>query len=176
MRPHPAATVLLLREPYEVLMVRRNPELAFMGGFWVFPGGRVEAEDGSPETAARRELAEEAGITLAPDAELVAFARWITPLGLPRRFDTWFFLALADAHTPAPAVDGSEIVEARWITPSDALSDSSPIAFPTRTQLERLMAFTDASALMTASRGVTIEPVQPEIVHHDGSAAIVIPK
>lgn len=43
----PAATVLLLRNGesgVEVLMVRRNSKLAF-GGMWVFPGGRVDADD-----------------------------------------------------------------------------------------------------------------------------------
>lgn len=43
----PAATVLLLRNGesgVEVLMVRRNSEIAF-GGMWVFPGGRVDSTD-----------------------------------------------------------------------------------------------------------------------------------
>src|SRR5579875_1714836 len=74
----PAATVILLREPFEVLMVKRNPDLAFMGGYWVFPGGKVEAADGSPEGAARRELGEEVSIDLAASTELIPFARWIT--------------------------------------------------------------------------------------------------
>ena len=46
----PAATVLLLRTPsqvapFEVLMLRKNAKIAF-GGMWVFPGGRIEAQDG----------------------------------------------------------------------------------------------------------------------------------
>ena len=50
----PAATVALLREGnagLEVLLVLRNPELRFMGGTWVFPGGRTDPEDysASPE-------------------------------------------------------------------------------------------------------------------------------
>jgi len=47
---HAAATVLLLRESegeLEVLMMRRGTGLAFMGGMWVFPGGRVDACDTS---------------------------------------------------------------------------------------------------------------------------------
>ncbi len=43
----PAATVLLLRNGesgVEVLMLRRNSEIAF-GGMWVFPGGRVDEGD-----------------------------------------------------------------------------------------------------------------------------------
>lgn len=51
-----AATVLLLREfdgELEVLMMRRAATLAFMGGLWVFPGGRLEPVDHSPEAIAR---------------------------------------------------------------------------------------------------------------------------
>jgi 8-oxo-dGTP pyrophosphatase MutT (NUDIX family) len=52
-----AATVLLLRETegtsLEVLMLRRAAQLSFMGGMWVFPGGRVDDADASPRTHAR---------------------------------------------------------------------------------------------------------------------------
>ena len=51
-----AATVLLLREAgceLEVLMMRRATTLAFMGGLWVFPGGRLEPVDHSPAAIAR---------------------------------------------------------------------------------------------------------------------------
>lgn len=52
-----AATVLLLRETagaLEVLMVRRHAAIAFMGGMWVFPGGRLDEADAAPD--ARRRL------------------------------------------------------------------------------------------------------------------------
>ena len=51
-----AATVLLLREQdrnLEVLMMRRAAALSFMGGMWVFPGGRLEPIDCSREAIAR---------------------------------------------------------------------------------------------------------------------------
>ena len=51
-----AATVLLLREQQgelEVLMMRRGAALSFMAGMWVFPGGRMEPADQSPEALAR---------------------------------------------------------------------------------------------------------------------------
>lgn len=51
-----AATVLLLRESagaLEVLMMRRAAAVAFMGGLWVFPGGRLEPDDHSPRALAR---------------------------------------------------------------------------------------------------------------------------
>ncbi len=57
--PH-AATVLLLREDdagLQVLLTKRAAGLSFMGGLWVFPGGRMEASDLSPELAARSDQA-----------------------------------------------------------------------------------------------------------------------
>src|SRR5437867_1360465 len=91
--PRPAATVILLRggaERLEVLMVRRNPAARFMGGAWVFPGGAVDSAADAPTTAgapshpsdathrhaARREVAEEAGLRLDDPAALVPFAHW----------------------------------------------------------------------------------------------------
>ena len=88
-----------------------------MPGVWVFPGGAVDPDDGDGEAGYRacavRELEEEAGIALPADEELVLFSRWITPEVVSRRFDAWFFLALAPAHTP-PEPDGIETTEARW--------------------------------------------------------------
>ena len=48
--PVPAATVVLVRESpqqedLEVLLLLRNSKLAFHGGHWVFPGGRVDKAD-----------------------------------------------------------------------------------------------------------------------------------
>jgi 8-oxo-dGTP pyrophosphatase MutT (NUDIX family) len=47
---HPAATVLLLRDPHgvEVYLQRRPRRLGFAGGLWVFPGGRVDDADRDP--------------------------------------------------------------------------------------------------------------------------------
>jgi 8-oxo-dGTP pyrophosphatase MutT (NUDIX family) len=53
---HPAATVLLLREQrgkLEVLMMRRSESVSFMGGMWVFPGGRLDAADVAPRAMSR---------------------------------------------------------------------------------------------------------------------------
>ena len=60
--PRPAASVMVFRPAAsgpEVLYLQRSPDLAFHGGYWVFPGGRIDREDwadGQPhdeEAAAR---------------------------------------------------------------------------------------------------------------------------
>jgi 8-oxo-dGTP pyrophosphatase MutT (NUDIX family) len=149
----PAATVVLLRDGRagpEALLVRRNAQLAFHGGAWVFPGGRIDPADYGADPkdtveaarrAACREAWEEAGVRIAPDA-LLAVARWVTPEGLPKRFDAWFFAARAGADTVR--VDGSEIHEHQWIRPPDALDahrnatlDLPPPTWVTLHQLSR---------------------------------------
>ena len=128
--PTPAATVVLLRDGEggpEVLMLRKNSKIAF-GGMWVFPGGRIDAEDfpedGDKELAARnaaaREAEEEAGIDVDP-ADFVWFAHWTPPPSTPVRFATWFFAARAGEH--AIRIDDGEIKDHRWIRPADALAE-----------------------------------------------------
>jgi 8-oxo-dGTP pyrophosphatase MutT (NUDIX family) len=123
---HPAATVVLLREgrgALEVLLLRRNAQLAFHGGAWVFPGGRVDPGEGAGEEGARRaavrEAREEAGLALDP-ASLVRLSHWTTPEGQPRRFATWFFVA--EAGREEVRIDGGEIHEHRWLAVGDALA------------------------------------------------------
>jgi 8-oxo-dGTP pyrophosphatase MutT (NUDIX family) len=56
--PRPAATVITVRDGpngYEILMLRRNLNSDFVGGAYVFPGGRVDEADAGP-AAQRRTL------------------------------------------------------------------------------------------------------------------------
>jgi A/G-specific adenine glycosylase len=60
-RPHMRGSVVVLERGGRWLVQRRAPG-ALLGGLWEFPGGRIEPGE-SPETAARRELREETGLT-----------------------------------------------------------------------------------------------------------------
>ena len=183
--PRPAATVILLRggdHALEVLLVRRNPEARFMGGAWVFPGGAVDRDEGDGQpalrSAARRELQEEAGITLDDPATLVPFSRWITPAQVKIRFDTWFYLAPAPPGAE-PTPDGSEVVEARWLAPADALAAAAAgelfMVFPTIKHMEQLTGFACADALLAHARGRDVRPVQPRVIVSGETARILLP-
>jgi 8-oxo-dGTP pyrophosphatase MutT (NUDIX family) len=183
--PRLAATVIVIRagEPgLEVLLVRRTPRARFMAGTWVFPGGAVDPGDGAGQpglrAAAARELQEEAGITLGPDPELVGFSHWITPERVRIRYDTWFYLASMPDDQQA-RVDGREIVDARWLTPAEALVASErgemEIVFPTRKQLERLARFASPGELLAHARDAPIRPVQPRVLGSGEQARIVLP-
>lgn len=82
-------------------------------------------------------------------------ARFITPLGPPRRFDTRFFVAAAPAGqlvTP----DESEVVNARWVSPDEALelwsSDSFPLMSVTHRMLACLRRYSNVQALLETAR------------------------
>jgi 8-oxo-dGTP pyrophosphatase MutT (NUDIX family) len=176
-----AASLILLRDSDdgpEVLLVERNPEQRFMGGAWVFPGGALQAEDASHAGAAVRELAEEAGIALTADAEIVPFSRWITPAEVKVRFDTWFFVARSPAGARA-IPDGAECVNARWIRPADALAahgrEELLLVFPTIKHLEQLCEFETVAAALADARSRTVEPVQPRVVVRGGAAEVLLP-
>lgn len=161
----PAASVIVLRDaPFEVLLLRRHEKSSFVPDAWVFPGGMMDDEDrGDFRVTAARELREETGIVV--DAQtLVATSRWITPIGLPKRFDTWFFLAKVERDV-AITVQESELVESLWIAPADALTRKDlKMVFPTIKNLEAIAGFTSAAALIDSRRGAIIEPVMPVLV------------
>ena len=166
----------------EVLLLKRSEEAKFMPGVWVFPGGAVDPEDGEGEAGFRacavRELAEEAAIELPADEELVLFSRWITPEVISTRFDAWFFLALAPAHTP-PQPDGVETVEAAWFEPRAALDAQEAgelvLAFPTVRQLESLLPFGTADEALAAHRDRAVEAILPKVVGTPEDHRVVLP-
>jgi 8-oxo-dGTP pyrophosphatase MutT (NUDIX family) len=166
-----------------VLLVQRTSEASFMPGVWVFPGGTVDPGDAGDQEAAHRacavrELHEEAGIALADHAELIAWSRWITPELVPVRFDTRFYVAVAPAHSP-PRPDRSEITEAAWISPAQALERHSAggfeLVFPTIKHLESLLPYSSADDVLTAARDRVIEPVLPRVIGEGGERRVVLP-
>jgi len=141
--PKPAVVCIVQRDDGAVLLGRRNPSLRFMGGHYVFPGGRIDADEGVAHVegaasaneacavhAAVREVFEETGLLLTegsvPPAADLRVAREAV-LADPRAFDgvleRFSQTIYARAFTPAGA----------WVTP-----ESSPIRFDTCYFLHRL--------------------------------------
>jgi 8-oxo-dGTP pyrophosphatase MutT (NUDIX family) len=107
---------------------------------------------------------------------LVLTSRWITPVGVPKRFDTFFFLAIAGADA-VPSVDNGEdgeAVELRWITPSAAI-ETLPIVFPTQKNLEALAGFESARELIDSRRGIDIPTTRPVLLVENGKKKIILP-
>ena len=177
--PRPSASVIVLRDggAPELLLVQRNPQQPFMGGFWVFPGGAVDDGE-SHRLAAVRELAEEASIAGLDPGELVEYSRWITPEAIDVRFDTHFFLARAPQDA-RPRADGRECVDLRWATAREALDARArgelPLVFPTIKLLEGLAEFGSVAELLEHARGLDVRPVLPRVVGSGGETRVLLP-
>ena len=184
--PAPAATVVLLRDvsgALEVLLLRRNSQLAFHGGAWVFPGGRIDAQDsgeggdeGTARRAASREAREEAGLEIDP-AALVQISHWTTPEALPKRFATWFFLAAADSTQVR--VDGGEIHAHAWLSPEAALearrAGEIELPPPTFVTLSTLLGKRSVADAVAAARAAAPLSYLPRVVRVDGGACSLYP-
>lgn len=156
----PSATVVLLRDASagpEVLMLRKNSEIAF-GGMWVFPGGKIDDADravaddelGAAQVAAARETLEETGLTVEPRA-FTWFARWTPPPAPRKRFTTWFFAAEA-GDVGEVTIDDGEIKDHAWINPGDALERHGKgeidLVPPTWVTLYHLSRYSPSSAIV----------------------------
>ena len=95
------------------------------------------------------------GMLLALD-ELVPYAHWITPEGMPKRFDTWFFLAAAPPEQVG-AHDGKESTDSIWVSPREALEGGETgrfkLPFPTTRNLIRLGKQPGVKAALDDCRG-----------------------
>ncbi len=106
------------------------------------------------------------GLTLRPHA-LVPFARWITPVTRPKRFDTVFLLARAPENQLG-LHDGTESVESLWLAPERAIADGEAgrfnLMFPTMMNLRKLGRAATVEEALAAARQSRIIPILPEMV------------
>src|SRR5262244_393816 len=118
------------------------------------------------------------GIVLALD-ELVPYAHWVTPEGMPKRFDTWFFLAAAPPDQLG-AHDGKESTDSIWVSPREALQGGETgrfkLPFPTTRNLIKLGKQTSVKAALDDSRGKSIVTVMPVMTRLNGGRQLRIPK
>jgi 8-oxo-dGTP pyrophosphatase MutT (NUDIX family) len=113
------------------------------------------------------------GLRLRDDL-LLPWARWITPEFEPRRFDTWFFVALLPAGQTARDVSG-EADATTWISP--AAADGLAMLAPTRSMLDDLCAYRSMVDVVAASGGRDAAgPVLPRVeLTADGAAVLRLP-
>lgn len=191
MPPRPAATVVALRDSdqgSEVLLVQRAKRDG-SAGIWVFPGGKVESEDGvideahpaqalgAARRAGVRETEEEAGFRLEASA-LGLIARWITPPVARKRFDTWFFATHVE-RTVEVTVDGGEICDHRWMRPERILearlAGGLDLAPPTFVTIHWLAEYQNVRAAMDGLVRESVPKIEPNICRIENGACILYP-
>ena len=136
----------------------------------------------SATTIARNErpfldLVKELDVYLDLEA-LTVFAHWITPKLTPKRFDTWFYLAVAPADQLA-VCDGSETVDAEWVAPKEALrlgeARERTIIFPTRMNLQLLAEASSSEDAVHRARARELVTVEPQITDRPEGRVLVLP-
>jgi 8-oxo-dGTP pyrophosphatase MutT (NUDIX family) len=119
----------------------------------------------------------ESGMVLALD-QLVPYARWITPEAMPKRYDTWFFLAAAPPDQLG-AHDGRESTDSLWLSAREAVAGGESgrfkLPFPTTRNLIKLGKQPNVKAAIEDARGKPIVAVMPELTRLDGRRQLRIP-
>jgi 8-oxo-dGTP pyrophosphatase MutT (NUDIX family) len=110
--------------------------------------------------------------------ELVPYAHWITPEGMPKRFDTWFFLAAAPPEQVG-AHDGKESTDSIWVSAREALAGGESgrfkLPFPTTRNLIRLGKQGSVRAALNDSKGRKVVTVMPVMTKLNGGRQLRIP-
>lgn len=148
---------------------------------------RFRAGDGQRFDEDRRKL-HEGDITfldmlIAEDLRLAAdrlhpFSRWITPIDLPRRYDTWFFVAEMP-HGQIPLHDSRETTDGMWIAPEEALERARrgkfPLVFATQAHLGRMVQYRSIEQMIAETAEAALQPVTPRIVQLGPETTYLLP-
>lgn len=115
-------------------------------------------------------------LRLACDS-LLPFAHWVTPTFMPKRFDTYFYVA-ATPEGQLGRHDGSESVDSVWIDPIEAIEDTKrwTVIFPTRMNLLKLAKDKTVADALARAKVEPVVTVEPKVVSRDGEQFLSIPE
>jgi 8-oxo-dGTP pyrophosphatase MutT (NUDIX family) len=120
------------------------------------------------------------GLRIACDA-MHYFAHWVTPMQLPKRWSTRFFLAEAPTGQDARH-DGAELTDSRWLTAAIAIEHgrdgSMKIPHPTYKTLWVLGGLNSVDAALEWAQSQTrkgVPTIRPTLRAQEGKTRIVMP-
>jgi 8-oxo-dGTP pyrophosphatase MutT (NUDIX family) len=130
------------------------------------------------DTASIVDLVEAEDLELATDL-MTPFAHWITPTFVPKRFDTWFYLAEAPEDQIA-LHDGSESTDSVWIGAQEAIDEAKAgkrtLVHATTKNLELLAEGKTVTGALSQASERKIVTVQPWVEQRDGKRFLHIPE
>ena len=105
------------------------------------------------------EVCAQFGVRLATD-RLAYYSHWITPKGLPKIFDTRFFITEAPEGQTAVA-DATETVDLLWMTPAEVLDRNNGLRLMNVTEitLKHIATFKKAADAVAWARAQTTVPL-----------------
>jgi glyoxylase-like metal-dependent hydrolase (beta-lactamase superfamily II)/8-oxo-dGTP pyrophosphatase MutT (NUDIX family) len=110
-------------------------------------------------------------------AALQYHSHWLTPPGLPKRFDTRFYVARLP-EGQVPQADQGEALEIAWLTPAAALGPAAKLKLlpVTRRTLQDLARFSDVQACLTEAAARQHPPrMMPRMGRDDRGTRPVLP-
>lgn len=170
-----------IREAFEecgVLLATQRGASAMIGAPELAPIEARWRDRLAKDDASIVDMVEAEDLVLAVD-RMTPFAHWITPAMVPKRFDTWFFVAAAPVDQVA-LHDGSESVDSVWIEPSVAASEADAgrrtMVFPTRQNVLKLGEARNVAEAIAQAKARHIVTVLPWLkTEDDGSVWLNIP-
>ncbi len=163
--------------PFAVAAIRETWEeagLLLAAPMQGFSGPEQVAKNGMPFT---RQI-HEGGLGLSI-SKLGRWHHWITPELIPRRFETFFFVAPVGQDQRCRP-DNHETVHGTWVNPKKALTENArgtlPLSPPTLVTLHQLLPFSDLETLMAEARHrLWPAPIIPRLWPLDSGALIIEP-
>ena len=169
-----------VREAFEecgVLLARKRGQKALIAAADLKPiEDRWRAKLAKDE-ASILDLVEAEDLELATEL-MTPYAHWITPTFVPKRFDTWFFLAEAPEDQIA-LHDGSESTDSVWIGAQEAIDEATAgrrtLVHATQKNLELLAEGGTVVGAIAAAAVRKIVTVQPWVESRDGKRYLHLP-
>ena len=162
-----AVAIALIGDGRSFLLTRRATTLRGHAGQWALPGGRMEPGETHGETA-RRELGEELGLVLGPEAELGFLDDYATRSGYVIT-PVVLWVGEAGALTPAP----QEVASVHVVPLSELDVDAQLVTIPeSDAPVIRLPLFGDylhapTAALLHQFREVALHGRSTRVAHYE---------
>lgn len=170
-----------VREAFEecgVLLARKRGQRALIGAADLKGIEERWRSKLAKDEASIVDLVEAEDLEIATDL-MTPYAHWITPTFVPKRFDTWFFLAEAPEDQVA-LHDGSESTDSVWIGPQEAIDEAvagkRTLVHATTKNLELLAEGKTVAGAIAAAKTRKIVTVLPWVEARDGKKFLHIPE